>query len=119
MSITIADSLANPHIVCMGEHHVQPEEPSHALIHGQLRDETPIVDDAAQEDAHEPYAPGARGKFQPPEGQWTKTSLIEKIKHEAQRRQRAKTPPLSSMNPWADLATVMTDDDQGGTNDIE
>ena len=64
-------------------------------------------------------APGARGKFQPPEGQWTKTSLIEKIKHEAQRRQRAKTPPLSSMNPWADLATVMTDDDQGGTNDIE
>ena len=95
MSITIADSLANPHIVCMGEHHAQPEEPSHALIHSQLRDETPIVDDAAQEDAHEPYAPGARGKFQPPEGQWTKTSLIEKIKHEAQRRQRAKTPAPS------------------------
>ena len=35
------------------------------------------------------------------------------------RRQRAKTPPPASMNPWADLATVMTDDDQGGTNDIE
>lgn len=42
-----------------------------------------------------------------------------KIKHEAQRRQRAKTTPLPSMNPWADLATVMTDDDQGDTNDIE
>ena len=38
MSITIADSLANPHIVCMGEHHVQPEEPSHALIHGRLQE---------------------------------------------------------------------------------
>ena len=109
MSITIADSLANPHIVCMSEHHAQPEGPSYALIHGRLRDETPIVDDAAQEDTHEPYA----------QGQWTKTSLIEKIKHEAQRRQRAKTPPPASMNPWADLATVMTDDDQGGTNDIE
>ena len=60
MSITIADSLANPHIVCMSEHHAQPEGPSHALIHSQLRDGTPIVDDAAQEDTHEPYAPGAR-----------------------------------------------------------
>ena len=47
MSITIADSLANPHIVCMSEHHAQPEGPSHALIHSQLRDGTPIVDDAA------------------------------------------------------------------------
>lgn len=41
MSITIADSLANPHIVCMGEHHTQPERPSHALIHSQLRDKPP------------------------------------------------------------------------------
>ncbi|MFQ9337221.1 MAG: hypothetical protein ACLR2M_01235 [Varibaculum sp.] len=57
-SITIADSLVT-HIVCMSEHHAQPEAKPYALIHSQLRDGTPAVV-TPHKDAHEPYAQGAQ-----------------------------------------------------------